>query len=327
MYVIQLVILIVVLLIGIFLIKMASTLKMVRRINRFSLVSEENKESLLSRIDRKFWGLIHSLSKGLSRYKVVNRLSSKYDKYILEINKDKVSPEDYFTIKLLILIGLLSVTLVSVVLGSIPAKLIILVLVFLIGYFLPDLFWKYLYIKRTNRILNDVYSSTKYIYYGLVKGKAIDEALSSSINSLDGDITDELLKMRKDLRNNISLEDAYYKFYKRSGIKEVKYLSDSLRVANKLNISYKEALSYILEKMDRDYTRKNNIFKVIDVYNYLFLVVLIIPLLVFVFGLFIKLDYFMKLMNNKGLYLMGVIVILYSIYIYVIKNILEVSYE
>lgn len=327
MYVIQLVILIVVLLIGIFLIKMANTLKMARRINRFSLVSEENKESLLSRIDRKFWGLIHSLSKGLSRYKLVNRLSSKYDKYILEINKDKVNPEDYFTIKLLILIGLLSVTLVSVVLGSIPAKLIILVLVFLIGYFLPDLFWKYLYIKRTNRILNDVYSSTKYIYYGLVKGKAIDEALSSSINSLDGDITDELLKMRKDLRNNISLEDAYYKFYKRSGIKEVKYLSDSLRVANKLNISYKEALSYILEKMDRDYTRKNNIFKVIDVYNYLFLVVLIIPLLVFVFGLFIKLDYFMKLMSNKGLYLMGVIVILYSIYIYVIKNILEVSYE
>ena len=327
MYVIQLVILIVVLLIGIFLIKMANTLKMARRINRFSLVSEENKESLLSRIDRKFWELIHSLSKGLSRYKLVNRLSSKYDKYILEINKDKVSPEDYFTIKLLILIGLLGVTLVSVVLGSIPAKLIILVLVFLIGYFLPDLFWKYLYIKRTNRILNDVYSSTKYIYYGLVKGKSIDEALSSSINSLDGDITDELLKMRKDLRNNISLEDAYYKFYKRSGIKEVKYLSDSLRVANKLNISYKEALSYILEKMDRDYTRKNNIFKVIDVYNYLFLVVLIIPLLVFVFGLFIKLDYFMKLMNNKGLYLMGVIVILYSIYIYVIKNILEVSYE
>lgn len=327
MYVIQLVILIVVLLIGIFLIKMANTLKMVRRINRFSLVSEENKESLLSRIDRKFWGLIHSLSNGLSRYKLVNRLSSKYDKYILEINKDKVNPEDYFTIKLLILIGLLSVTLVSVVLGSIPAKLIILVLVFLIGYFLPDLFWKYLYIKRTNRIFNDVYSSTKYIYYGLVKGKSIDEALSSSINSLDGDITDELLKMRKDLRNNISLEDAYYKFYKRSGIKEVKYLSDSLRVANKLNISYKEALSYILEKMDRDYTRKNNIFKVIDVYNYLFLVVLIIPLLVFVFGLFIKLDYFMKLMNNKGLYLMGVIVILYSIYIYVIKNILEVSYE
>lgn len=327
MYVIQLVILIVVLLIGIFLIKMANTLKIARRINRFSLVSEENKESLLSRIDRKFWKLIHSLSKGLSRYKLVNRLSSKYDKYILEINKDKVSPEDYFTIKLLILIGLLSVTLVSVVLGSIPAKLIILVLVFLIGYFLPDLFWKYLYIKRTNRILNDVYSSTKYIYYGLVKGKAIDEALSSSINSLDGDITDELLKMRKDLRNNISLEDAYYKFYKRSGIKEVKYLSDSLRVANKLNISYKEALSYILEKMDRDYTRKNNIFKVIDVYNYLFLVVLIIPLLVFVFGLFIKLDYFMKLMNNKGLYLMVVIVILYSIYIYVIKNILEVSYE
>ena len=327
MYVIQLVVLIVVLLIGIFLIKMASTLKMVRRINRFSLVSEENKESLLSRIDMKFWGLIHSLSKGLSRYKVVNRLSSKYDKYILEINKDKVSPEDYFTIKLLILIGLLSVTLVSVVLGSIPAKLIILVLVFLIGYFLPDLFWKYLYIKRTNRILNDVYSSTKYIYYGLVKGKSIDEALSSSINSLDGDITDELLKMRKDLRNNISLEDAYYKFYKRSNIKEVLSIYQSLKMASLLNISYVDAYKYIINDNINAYEEREHIFKIVDVYNYLFLIVLLIPLLVFIFGLFINLDYFARLMDGKGLYLVILVIALYSIYIYIIKNILEVKDE
>lgn len=327
MYVFQLIILVIVLLIGISLIKMAKTFKMVRRINRFSLADETVEVSLLTKIDNKFWHVIHCFSTGLARYKLVNKLSNKYEKYILDINKDKVKKTDYFTIKLLVIIGLLSVTLVSVVLGSIPAKLISFVLVFLMGYFLPDLFWKYLYIKRTNRVLNDIYISTKYIYYAICKNYNLDDALKYAINSLDGDITDELSKIRRDLNNNLSLEDAYYKFYKRSGLKEVKYIYDNLKLGSRLNISYQDTLGYIVNNMSKEYEAKNNIFRIIDIYNYLFLVVLIIPLLVFVFGMFINMDYFMKLMSDKGLYLTGFIVILYSIYIYVVKNILEVSNE
>ena len=72
---------------------------------------------------------------------------------------------------------------------------------------------------------------------------------------------------------------------------------------------------------------REHIFKIVDVYNYLFLIVLLIPLLVFIFGLFINLDYFARLMNGKGLYLVILVIALYSIYIYIIKNILEVKDE
>ena len=251
----------------------------------------------------------------------------KLNTRVLEINRDRTSPVDYFTIKLLLVIIALSLCLMGVVLSILPASPFIFIVVFLASYFLPDLFWKYLYIKRTNRIVKDVFISTKYIYYGLNKKMSIDNAINYAIHNLDGDITDELDKILKDLKHNISLEDAYYKFYKRSNIKEVLSIYQSLKMASLLNISYVDAYKYIINDNINVYEEREHIFKIVDVYNYLFLIVLLIPLLVFIFGLFINLDYFARLMAGKGLYLVILVIALYSIYIYIIKNILEVKDE
>ena len=326
-YVIQIVIACITILIGIFLLKLANTLKKVHRISKFSLDIPKDNTSILTNITNGFFKIIHNLSDGLSRYSFVNKLSLKYDKYILEINRDRTSPVDYFTIKLLLVIIALSLCLMGVVLSILPASPFIFIVVFLASYFLPDLFWKYLYIKRTNRIVKDVFISTKYIYYGLNKKMSIDNAINYAIHNLDGDITDELDKILKDLKHNISLEDAYYKFYKRSNIKEVLSIYQSLKMASLLNINYVDAYKYIINDNINAYEEREHIFKIVDVYNYLFLIVLLIPLLVFIFGLFINLDYFARLMDGKGLYLVILVIVLYSIYIYIIKNILEVKDE
>lgn len=326
-YVIQIVIACITILIGIFLLKLANTLKKVHRISKFSLDIPKDNTSILTNITNGFFKIIHNLSDGLSHYSFVNKLSLKYDKYILEINRDRTSPVDYFTIKLLLVIIALSLCLMGVVLSILPASPFIFIVVFLASYFLPDLFWKYLYIKRTNRIVKDVFISTKYIYYGLNKKMSIDNAINYAIHNLDGDITDELDKILKDLKHNISLEDAYYKFYKRSNIKEVLSIYQSLKMASLLNISYVDAYKYIINDNINAYEEREHIFKIVDVYNYLFLIVLLIPLLVFIFGLFINLDYFARLMDGKGLYLVILVIVLYSIYIYIIKNILEVKDE
>lgn len=326
-YVIQIVIACITILIGIFLLKLANTLKKVHRISKFSLDIPKDNTSILTNITNGFFKIIHNLSDGLSHYSFVNKLSLKYDKYILEINRDRTSPVDYFTIKLLLVIIALSLCLMGVVLSILPASPFIFIVVFLASYFLPDLFWKYLYIKRTNGIVKDVFISTKYIYYGLNKKMSIDNAINYAIHNLDGDITDELDKILKDLKHNISLEDAYYKFYKRSNIKEVLSIYQSLKMASLLNISYVDAYKYIINDNINAYEEREHIFKIVDVYNYLFLIVLLIPLLVFIFGLFINLDYFARLMDGKGLYLVILVIALYSIYIYIIKNILEVKDE
>ena len=310
-----------------YVLKLFKTMKKERRLDNFSLDNTEYKKSILTNINLTWWHIINKLSYDLEKNKLILKLSKKYDKYILEINRDRTSPVDYFTIKLLLVIIALSLCLLGVVLSILPASPLIFIVVFLASYFLPDLFWKYLYIKRTNRIVKDVFISTKYIYYGLNKKMSIDNAINYAINNLDGDITDELDKILKDLKHNISLEDAYYKFYKRSNIKEVLSIYQSLKIASLLNISYVDAYKYIINDNIKAYEEREHIFKIVDVYNYLFLIVLLIPLLVFIFGLFINLDYFARLMNGKGLYLVILVIALYSIYIYIIKNILEVKDE
>ena len=319
-YIVQLSLAFITIIIAIFFLRIAETLKKVRRISRFSLDIPKENISILTKITNSFYKIISNLSNGLSRYPLINKLSVKYDKYILEINRDKVKPIDYFTIKLLIVIASLSFILVSVVLNILPASPIIFVIGFLASYFLPDLYWKYLYIKRNNRVVKDILSSTKYIYYGLNKNLTIEDAISYAINNLDGDIADELNKILKDLKHNISLEDAYLKFYMRSQIKEVLGIYEVLKTASLFHINYNEAFKYIINDNVKTYKQRENTFKIIDIYNYLFLIVLMMPLLVFIFGLFINLPYFARLMNGNGLYLVTIIIILYSIYIYIIKN-------
>ena len=326
-YVIQLSLVFIAILVGTFLLKMAQTLQKVHRISRYSLDIPKENTSILTNITNGFYKIINNLSKGLSRYSFINKISTKYDKYILEINRDKVKPIDYFTIELLIVIASLSFILIGVVLNLLPASPFIFIIGFLASYFLPDLYWKYLYIKRTNRIVKDILTSTKYIYYGLNKNLTIEEAIKYAIRNLDGDITDELNKILKDIKHNISLEDAYFKFYMRSQIKEVLGIYEVLKTANLFHINYVDAFKYIINDNVKTYKERENTFKIIDIYNYLFLIVLMIPLLVFIFGLFINLPYFARLMNGKGLYLVTVIIILYSIYIYIIKNLLEVKFE
>lgn len=326
-YIVQLSLAFITIIIAIFFLIIAETLKKVRRISRFSLDIPKENISILTKITNSFYKIISNLSNGLSRYPLINKLSVKYDKYILEINRDKVKSIDYFTIKLLIVIASLSFILVSVVLNILPASPIIFVIGFLASYFLPDLYWKYLYIKRNNRVVKDILSSTKYIYYGLNKNLTIEDAISYAINNLDGDIADELNKILKDLKHNISLEDAYLKFYMRSQIKEVLGIYEVLKTASLFHINYNEAFKYIINDNVKTYKQRENTFKIIDIYNYLFLIVLMMPLLVFIFGLFINLPYFARLMNGNGLYLVTIIIILYSIYIYIVKNILEVKFE
>lgn len=326
-YIVQLSLAFITIIIAIFFLRIAETLKKVRRISRFSLDIPKENISILTKITNSFYKIISNLSNGLSRYPLINKLSVKYDKYILEINRDKVKSIDYFTIKLLIVIASLSFILVSVVLNILPASPIIFVIGFLASYFLPDLYWKYLYIKRNNRVVKDILSSTKYIYYGLNKNLTIEDAISYAINNLDGDIADELNKILKDLKHNISLEDAYLKFYMRSQIKEVLGIYEVLKTASLFHINYNEAFKYIINDNVKTYKQRENTFKIIDIYNYLFLIVLMMPLLVFIFGLFINLPYFARLMNGNGLYLVTIIIILYSIYIYIVKNILEVKFE
>ena len=126
---------------------------------------------------------------------------------------------------------------------------------------------------------------------------------------------------------NINFGVGYKDDTPNSNIKEVLSIYQSLKIASLLNISYVEAFKYIINDNIKAYEEREHIFKIVDVYNYLFLIVLLIPLLVFIFGLFINLDYFARLMNGKGLYLVILVIALYSIYIYIIKNILEVKDE
>jgi len=303
--------------------KLANGVKISRHIARFSLDISEDNESLLTTLNKYFWSLISKLSKGLNKYFLINKLSLKYDKYILEVNKDTIKNTDYFAIKLIIIIGLFILSIIFMIFSILPSSILVFIIAFLIGYFIPDLFWSYIYIKKTKEMEKEITNSIKSITKCLNNNLSMEESLKYAIKHTNKELSNELTSILNDIKNNINIEDAYLRFYKRTKIRNVKYIYEVLMVGNKLNISKKDIFSKLDETLEKELVRRNNYLKVIDAYNYLFMIVLIIPVVTYLFGVSLNFNYFSKLFMDKGIYLVIVIIILYSIYIYLIKNILE----
>ena len=96
---------------------------------------------------------------------------------------------------------------------------------------------------------------------------------------------------------------------------------------NNLNKFRREKLGFIgLEKIDL-YELEEKFIKETDIYNYLFLIVLLIPLLLYIFIAFFRPTYFNKLYTGYGIFVLIGIILAYTIFIYIVKNLLEAKDE
>ena len=326
-FVIQIILFICILLFIIYLLKLINSLKRDIHISKFSLDSTLQKKSLVTSIDIKLWNLIDKLNNGLSNYNLINKLSSKYSKYILKSEYDYKKEINYFSIKLLIIIGLLILNIIAICFNLFPVNLITIILSILIGYFGPDLFWQYLFQKRVNKISKDLYLSIRTISSSLNNNSSIKEALKYASSIIKGDINDELEKIYDDLEYGISLANAYKKFYKRCKLKDIKYIYKALEYGEVLNLSYDVIFNNIYNYFKNKYELEEKFTKETDVYNYLFLIVLLIPLLLYIFIAFFKPMYFNKLYTGYGIFVLLGIILAYTIFIYIVKNLLEAKNE
>ena len=326
-FVIQILLFICILLFIIYLVKLINSFKREVHISRFSLENNLPKKSIITSIDIRVWHIVDFLSNGLANYKIINKLSAKYSKYILKSEANYKKEINYFTIKLLVIILLLIFNIISMCFNLFPVNIITIIVSILVGYFGPDLFWQYLFQKRVNKISKDLYLSIRTITSSLNNGDSIKEALKYASNIIKGSIADEIEKIADDLEYGLSLANAYKRFYKRCKLKDIKYIYKAIEYGEVLNLSYSQIFNNIYNYFKNNYELEEKFIKETDIYNYLFLIVLLIPLLLYIFIAFFLPTYFNKLYTGYGIFVLIGIILAYTIFIYIVKNLLEAKDE
>lgn len=311
-----------------YVLKLFKTIKKERRLDNFSLDNTEYKKSILTNINLTWWRIINKLSYGLEKNKLILKLSKKYDKYILNIETKYKKNTDYFTIKLLIVIITIAMYIIGMVFFYITPRLETFILCLVLSYIIPDLLWQYQYQKKVNKVNKELYIFIKYLYNMIKQGNNLNESLRFSIKSLENPIKDEAEKILSDLEYGLSLTQSFKRFFERSKLKKVESIYKTLVLGDKLNLSLKESLSNIYNSMTIQNRKEEEFNTITSLYHYIFLVAIITPAIVYFFGITIKLEYFTKLFNSiYGYLVLFLIIIIYTIYIYIMNNLLEGYHE
>lgn len=299
--------------------KLFISLKHTRRLENYSLTSNNDHFNL----EYKLWQFIHQVTKFLNNFFSFENISKKYEKYCLN-NSNIKSATDFISIKILTSLIFLAMYLFTIALHSLNYNIIISIFILCVGYFLPDIF---LYLQTKNEkkyIENDLLKALIIMINSLKVNMSMEQTIETVIMQVNNPLKKEFIHIDEDIKHGLSIGSAVKRFYERTKIEEVLYLSNILSLGNKNSLSLIDTLN----KLEKDLVAKIQLQKELSLYqntNKIIKQILsIMPLLIITFLAYLDKDIMQLLLISNKSYLVIIIeIIIYFVYLWLLKVIVR----
>ena len=304
--------------------RLNNAFKLEKRIARYSVryTKEEANASVFDRV----WGnyLIFVKKQRKKIRKIFPTLVKRYDKYSVgTIYKT----EDYITHKLVISILFVLLTIISQAIQERFITLIQLLFSMIIGFYILDI---YLIINnRINKkkIENDMLRAIIIMNNAFKSGKSTIQAVEIASKKLPKPICYEFKKIYEEMQYGLSVDTVFDRFSKRVNIEEAEYLASSLIILNRTGGNIVAVFDSIEKTLFDKMKLKEDLKNSTTVSKLVVKILLVVPVFFVLIIYLLNPDYFDPFFASPLGYLMlGVIVIMFSIYSYLLSKIVEVNY-
>lgn len=325
--VMQIIIILILFGIVLWLIKLNRVTRLERRFSKFSVnVIRDDELSFFDRLIKIYNVNRKKLSKILYKLKIFNDYSKKYEKYCDNTRIIREDPMDYISTKVLAGCAMMILIVISDVFQYKNITFLQLITTFLIGFFIPDVLLISKTKMRKHQIEKDMLKAIIIMNNSFKSGLSIMQAIYMVSNELDGPISEEFKKMYIDLSFGLNMEVVFERFTKRIDTKEARYITTSLNVLNKTGGN----IVQVFASVERNsFTRKKlqeELGALAASAKAIFKILVAIPILIFL-GIFIlNPNYFTPLFTDPiGIMLLFVIILIYVLYIIVIRKVMKVK--
>lgn len=327
-FIIQTIIMVLLAFIIFYLILYNNSLKLEKRISKYSIESiKNNSVSLFDLIYNEYKKLIAYLTKMFNKSVIIKKYASKYNKYITYENDKDIVAMDYVSNKVLICILFILIIIFARIIEGIFPSFIDLLISSLLGFFAIDIYFKfYDYIKK-KQIEQDLLNAIIIMNNAFRSGRSTMQAIEIVAKELKGPISQEFKKMHLEISYGLSLDVVFERFSKRVESEEVSYITSSLSILNKTGGNIIKVFSSIEKMLFNKRKLKQEMKSLTSSANMISKILLIMP---FVFVAVIYLlnpTYFTPLFNTSlGNILLIVIVIIYALYAFIVNKIMKVRF-
>lgn len=319
----QIIIMILLFIVIIYLIRENIAIKHEIRIGAYSIDSEKNVDlSFIEKLKKRYYKVLKKLRKPIGN--MFKMTKKKYEKYIT-YGSDKLTAEDFVTNKIIISLFFVILTIMSKIIQQDEITIFNIIINLLIGFYILDLYLFFDNKKKTKLIKNEMLRAIIIMNNAFKSGKSTLQAVEIASKQLPDPINKEFYKIYKEIKYGLSVDVVFERFSKRVNIPEAKYLSSSLTILNKTGGNIIKVFSSIertlFDKMKLEEELKN----LTSSPNFVVKILLFVP---FVFvGLIYLLNptYFTPLFtSNLGLLILGVIIVMFILYILFLQKIMKV---
>lgn len=197
--------------------------------------------------------------------------------------------------------------------------------IYIIGYFLPDIKYIISYRKYHDKIEDDLLESVVIMNNAFKVGASPEQAIKVVGDEMTGVMRREYKQMYAEIKFGLSINDAFMRFSERLNLKEAEYIAASLEILNETGGDVVKIFDSIEKNLFNNRKIKNE-YKALTgspkmISNFLF----VLPIIFVIIILIINNEYFNPLFKSSiGLFLIGLSILLYIMYILVIKKIFKI---
>lgn len=311
----------------IYLLRTSKTIQREKRISNFALKSLKYDElAFFEKIDQLVWKVIRGFSKLLKKSKVISRYGVRFDKHVLYEERELKEGLDYVSLKFIIGFALVIFNVFTIMFQYVNVNGMGLFLTFILGFFLPDIFLKIEFNRKRQRIADDLLKAIIIMNNAFKSGRNIMQAIEIVKDELDGAISDEFSKIYMDITYGLSLEVVFGRFYDRIQLEDAKYITSSLTLLNKTGGNIVKVFSSIEKSFFNKRKLRNELKSMTASSIFVFRLLIAMPFLFSIVIFILNPAYFAPLFKTAlGLVILGLLIIIFTAYIFVIKRILRVD--
>ena len=310
-----------------YLLRQRRIIRLEKRFEKFSLLSTGDKEkSLFDYIYDFLWKQIHNTSSFFEKSKVLAKYCLRYEKYIQFEDKNRIRGMDYVSIKFWMGTILIFLSIFTSMFQLVSLNIMSIFLSFFIGFFLPDIYLSFLYIQKRKKVEEDLLKAIIVMNNSFKSGRNIMQAVEIVKNELEGPISDEFKKIYLDMTYGLSIEVVFDRFYNRVKLDDAKYITSSLTMLNKTGGNIVKVFGTIEKSFFEKKKLKQEMQSLTSASIFVFRTLCVLPFLFILVIYLLNPSYFEPIFTTTlGRIILLFTVLLYVLYILVIKKVLEVK--
>lgn len=301
--------------------------KYVKRIEKFSISKNNiNENNIYDKVYKFFVKILKKISRFTKKSYFLSNYAKKLDKYLIYNKNKNITSYDYISLKIVYMLFVLLLYFVTCIIKYVNISFFISLIISVLSFFIIDLIIIINYKNKRNTIESGLLQAVVIMNSAFKSGKNIYQAINIVRTSLSSPIKDEFDIIAKDLNYGLDLTTVFSRFYDRVKVDEIKYITSSLSLLNKTGGNIVSVFNMIEKHFYDKLKIKNELSSLTSSSKMLYKVLIFIPFIFVVIIITLNPNYFNPLITTKiGLVLDIIMLLIYILYIIVIKKILKVE--